>query len=289
MFKLTIIFLSLIFTTSLQTAFAALDFSTIKTQAALSNATYLNASQLEKAVKTEGGELIHQTTLPESQVSYFLSRSNNVQTIAIRGTDNLENTMVNLNLSLQPDDQLNIILHQGFALAAQAIYEDVKPYLIDGMPIQTTGHSLGGAISVILAMYLTENNDNLTQAITFGQPKVTNVAGAKKFSHLPLIRVVTAEDIVPLVPPISPMQIQELDIYWHIGEEVILLDHNEYSITSGVKSMLRATKFTSSVPSEKNLNAHKMENYLRLITGLSVAPTEIPYKAEINFWGISIN
>ena len=289
MFKYSITLISLIFTLLMQNALAAQNFSTIKAQAILAQATYLDANELEKVVQAEGYELIHQTTLPDSQVSYFLIKKNGVQTIAIRGTANLENAMTDLDLALQADNKLNIIMHQGFASATRAVYKDVKPFLIKDMPIQTTGHSLGGAISVILAMYLTQDNYDLTQVITFGQPKVTNVSGAEKFSHLPLTRIVTAHDIVPLVPPLSPMQIKELDIYWHMGEEVILLDNREYSQTNGMKSMLRATKFTSSVPSEKNLNAHKMDTYIRLINGLLRNPVEIPYKMKINLWGFSIN
>jgi len=273
----------------MQSAFAAQNFSDINYQATLANATYLEVDQLNTLMQSENRELVHQTTLPESQVSYFLTQSNGVQTIAIRGTANLQNAMVDIDLALQADAKLGIILHQGFASAARAIYQDVKPYLADDMPIQTTGHSLGGAIAVILSMYLTQDDYNLSQIITFGQPKVTNVAGAEKFSDLPLIRVVTAKDIVPLVPPLSPMQIKELDIYWHIGEEMILLDNSEYSQTNGIKSMLRATKFTSSIPDEENLNAHKMDNYARLVQQLTDNAVEIPYKTEISFWGISIN
>jgi len=273
----------------MQTVFAAQNFSAIKRQATLANATYLETDELKAAMQAKEIQLVHQTTLPESQVSYFLTQSNGVQTIAIRGTANLQNAMVDIDLALQADAKLGIILHQGFASAARAIYQDVKPYLADDMPIQTTGHSLGGAIAVILSMYLTQDDYNLSQIITFGQPKVTNVAGAEKFSDLPLTRIVTAKDIVPLVPPLSPMQIKELDIYWHIGEEVILLDNSEYSQTNGIKSMLRATKFTSSIPDEENLNAHKMDNYARLVDQLIDNAVEIPYKTEISFWGISIN
>ena len=289
MLKYFIILTSLLFTSSIQVVFATQNFSSIKTQATLANATYLDVDELKAAMQAENIKLVRHTTLPESQVSYFLTQYKGVQTIAIRGTANLQNAMVDIDLALQADASLGIILHQGFASAARAVYLDVKPYLADDIPIQTTGHSLGGAVAVILSMYLTQNDYNLSQIITFGQPKVTNVAGAEKFSYLPLTRIVTAKDIVPLVPPLSPMQIKELDIYWHMGEEVILLDNSEYSQTNGIKSMLRATKFTSSVPNEENLSAHQMSNYVRLVDELINDSVEIPYKTEISFWGISIN
>ena len=289
MLKLFIVFFFLASSVSMQMAYAALSFNTIKTQAILANATYLEANQIQKAIQIENNTLIHQATLPNYQVSYFLSTNNEIQTIAIRGTANLENALLDLNLSLQTDTQLEIILHQGFSAATRAIYEDIKPYLIKDRPIVTTGHSLGGAISVILAMYLTKDDYDLMQITTFGQPKVTNVTGTKAFKNLPLIRVVTEYDIVPLVPPISPLQIKDLDIYWHMGEEIILLENGQYSQTNGVKSMLRSTKFISSLPNEKNMNAHKMDNYIELINGLLSNPIEIPYKTELSLWGISLD
>jgi triacylglycerol lipase len=270
-------------------AFSMPDFSAIKAQAQLAEDTYLEAHTLEQRLEEQGQSLLHQSIIPFSQVSYFLSRANGVQTIAIRGTANLENAMLDLDLELQPDSILNIKLHQGFGSGAKAVYEDIQPFLTKEQPIHLTGHSLGGAIAVILAMYLEKDGFPVEQVITFGQPKVTNVTGAKMFSNLPLTRVVTPNDIVPLVPPISPMQIKDLDIFWHMGEEVILLGGKTFTQTNGIKSMLRATKFTTSIPNEQNLIAHKMTTYINLIAGLQSAPEEIAYKAGIRLFGFSLD
>tara|TARA_R110001606_G_scaffold380569_2_gene541165 strand:+ start:5979 stop:6848 length:870 start_codon:yes stop_codon:yes gene_type:complete len=288
MLKLTRALLSLIFIFSFALAFASPDFTMIKAQAKLSDDTYFAADTMATLLQDQGQTLVHQATFINSQVSYLLSEKDGVQTIAIRGTANLENVMLNLNVSLLPDAKLDIMLHQGFASAAKAVYKDVKPYLEAGKSVQTTGHSLGGAIAVILAMYLKMDDYPLTSVVTFGQPKVTNVTGAERFAGLPLTRVVTLQDIVPLVPPLSPLQIQKLDIYWHLGEEVILMGNHQFSVTSGLKSMLRATKFTSAIPSEQNLTAHKMTTYLGLINELQEKAIEEPYKMQINLFGFSL-
>tara|TARA_R110001606_G_scaffold114048_1_gene241293 strand:+ start:593 stop:1462 length:870 start_codon:yes stop_codon:yes gene_type:complete len=281
--------LSLLIIMPFQLAFAAPDFAIIKAQATLSDDTYLEVNTLEKRLQDQGQALVHQSLIPTSQVSYFLSSADGVQTIAIRGTANLENAMLDLDLELKPDTILDIKLHQGFGSGAKAVFEDIKPLLTKDQPIHLTGHSLGGAIAVILAMYLQNDGYPVEQVITFGQPKVTNVTGANKFDNLPLIRVVTPNDIVPLVPPLSPMQIKDLDIFWHMGEEVILLGNKKFTQTSGVKSMLRATKFTTSIPSEKNLQAHQMATYLKLIDQLQTSAKEIPYKTDINFFGFTLD
>ncbi|UXD89182.1 lipase family protein [Thalassolituus hydrocarboniclasticus] len=269
---------------------AAPDFAELRVQAQLSGDTYLTDSEREAQLLQQGQTLIHQATLADSQVSYFLSQGNGVQTIAIRGTANLANVMVDLDIEFQPDERLGITLHNGFRSAAEAVFNDVRPRLVAGMPVQITGHSLGGAIAVVLAMYLKHDTAmQITQVITFGQPKVTNVTGADIYSSIPLTRVVTQKDLVPLVPPLSPLQIKDLDVYWHMGEEIILLGGQQYSQTRGLKSMLRATKLSTALPDESNLQAHQITTYQALIGELLQSAEEVPYQMEINLFGLSIN
>ena len=269
---------------------AAPDFAQLRIQAQLSGDTYLTDSEREAQLLQQGQTLIHQATLADSQVSYFLSQGNGVQTIAIRGTANLTNVMVDLDIEFQPDERLGITLHNGFRSAAEAVFNDVRPRLVAGMPVQITGHSLGGAIAVVLAMYLKHDTAmQITQVITFGQPKVTNVTGADIYASIPLIRVVTQKDLVPLVPPLSPLQIKDLDVYWHMGEEIILLGGQQYSQTRGLKSMLRATKLSTALPDESNLQAHQITTYQTLIDELLQSAEEVPYQMEINLFGLSIN
>lgn len=269
---------------------AAPDFAQLRIQAQLSGDTYLTDSEREAQLLQQGQTLIHQATLADSQVSYFLSQGNGVQTIAIRGTANLANVMVDLDIEFQPDERLGITLHNGFKSGAEAVFNDVKPWLVAGMPVQITGHSLGGAIAVVLAMYLKHDTAmQITQVITFGQPKVTNITGAEIYASIPLTRVVTQKDLVPLVPPLSPLQIKDLDVYWHMGEEIILLGQQQYSQTRGLKSMLRATKLSTALPDESNLQAHQITTYQALIDELLQSAEEVPYQMEINLFGLSIN
>jgi len=269
---------------------AELDFLAIKQSALLSAASYADPATIEKKLQKVNYTLAHHAELPDSAVSYFLSRSpTGLQQLAFRGTSNLENVLVDLDVQLQMDNSLGIQLHQGFSIAAKAVYENALPFLDKTKAVQTTGHSLGGAIAVIVGMYLQRDGFQLTNAITFGQPKVTNVEGAKVFASLPLTRVVTPTDIVPLVPPLSPLQIKNLDIYWHMGSEVILLPGKQFAITDGIGSMMRATKFVSSVPDESNLHAHQIQTYLSLIDQKTDGAVQEEYKMEISVFGFSLN
>jgi hypothetical protein len=270
--------------------FSAPDFFEIKKSALLSAASYASPATIAKRLQAVNYSLIHQAELPGTAVSYFLARSpDKTQYLSFRGTSNLENVLVDLDVSLTLDQSLNIQLHQGFSVAAKAVYEDVIPFLDKSQPIQTTGHSLGGAIAVILAMYLERDGYQLQEVITFGQPKVTNVAGARVFENLPLLRVVTPADIVPLVPPLSPLQLQNLDIYWHNGLEIILLAQKQYALTQGFKSMMRATKFVSALPDESNLKAHQIDTYLALIESNQESAQQVPYKMGISLFGLTLD
>ena len=271
------------------TVFAAPNFTHIKQGALLSNIAYSETTHIEKQLNNIELPLIKQAALSGTEVSYFVTHVNGVQVIAIRGTANAQNVMVDLDINLKKDETLGIQVHQGFAGSAAAVFKDVTPLLNKDMPVETTGHSLGGAVAVLLGMYLQVDGYDLQAITTFGQPKVSNVQGSIAFSNLPLTRIVTPKDLVPLVPPLSPMQIKELDIYWHSGVEIILLDGNKFSETSGIKSMMRATKIVSSLPDESNLHAHQMSTYLNLINSKLSGSQEVPYKMGINLFGLSID
>lgn len=265
------------------------DFVDIKRMALLSAASYAEPSRLAPVLEKHEYQLVHQNDLPGTQLRYFLaSAADGTQFVSFRGTSNVENALVDLDLAFVLNPTLNIQLHQGFANAAASAYADMKPFLKKGLPIRTTGHSLGGAIAVIVAMHLQQDGYALGGVVTFGQPKVTNVAGANKFSTLGLTRVVTPKDLVPLVPPLSPLQLKDLDIYWHVGRELILLETNSYAVIEGIKSMMRATKFMSSIPDETNIHAHQMQTYLDLINNKLDGAQLEPYAIEINLFGLSL-
>ena len=89
--------------------------------------------------------------------------------------------MVDILLKLRVDKKTGIPLHEGFSFAARQVYADLKPLLKTDYRIRTTGHSLGGAVALILAMYLDVDQFDIDHVITFGQPKVTNLCISIQF------------------------------------------------------------------------------------------------------------
>ncbi|WP_455208905.1 lipase family protein [Kaarinaea lacus] len=261
-------------------------FVDILQSAQLANAAYANRSVIDKTAKEQGYTVTHYANLSKLQVSYYLATNDEKQTqlIVVRGTSNVENALVDIAIQLINSNDSGIRLHNGFAVSAKGIYNDIKPKLNKHYKIRTTGHSLGGAVAVVLAMYLQNDGYQVERVITFGQPKVTNIAGANKLDKLDIWRVVTAKDLVPLVPPLDIADINNMDIYWHSGREIILLEGKQYSIATGIDSMLRATKFLAQPLSEKNLQHHQMSHYLALIEAKIQDAQWIPYKNDFSIF-----
>ncbi|MCW9013467.1 MAG: lipase family protein [Gammaproteobacteria bacterium] len=266
----------------------AIDFIAIQQYAEFSNAAYQAKAEIQQQRFSKNYSFTHYSKIPAIEISYFLQTDNiaKTQIIAVRGTSNIENAIVDVALKLTPDKHTGIRLHNGFSRAAQAIYAEIKPQLKTDYMISTTGHSLGGAVALILAMYLDVDNYQTGPVITFGQPKVTNVAGANKFQHLKVFRVVMPKDLVPLVPPLDPVDINDIDIYWHLGKEIVLLEANTYALLEGVSSMMRATRFTQQPLNESNLKDHQMSLYMNMLDKKIPAAKRVSFKHDFNLFNL---
>ncbi|NNE64295.1 MAG: lipase family protein [Gammaproteobacteria bacterium] len=264
------------------------NFTEIQKQAIFAGTSYLSGADIHALVETDNYALTRYHTIPDIQMSYFLATNEltKTQIISVRGTSNSENTRVNISLRLQPNKETGILLHQGFSAAAKRVYTELQPLLKTDYKIKTTGHSSGGAVAVILAMYLDVAQFNVEQVITFGQPKVTNFSGATKFQHLNILRVVTPLDPVPLLPPFDSLDINNVEVYWHAGKEIVLLADTQYAILEDLDSMLRATRFTRKLLSEKNLENHRMRFYLKMIGPKTASSRRIPYPTDFNLFNL---
>ena len=266
------------------------DFKTLRGFASFADSTYLSKQQVEQSdwAKHSGYKLVRYDTIPQIEIAYLLAENTDTgsQIIAVRGTSNAPNAYVDIDIKLKPDEKTGVPIHSGFAQAAAAIYQALEGDLKKDFVIDTTGHSLGGAVAQVLAMYLDVDGYKVGQVITFGQPKVTNITGTMRFQHLDIIRVVTPDDMVPLVPPVDPMDVNNLDIYWHSGVEVILYEDQRYSLLRGLNSILRAVKFTQKTPSEQNLQHHQMNTYIRLLDNKLDTAKQVPYENSLNLFNL---
>lgn len=152
-----------------------------------------------------------------------------IQWVVVRGTSNLENVKLDVDYTMVVDPRLQVPLHKGFAATALQAYRFAKPLLKPGYETRVTGHSLGGAAAVIVLMLLREDGMTLGQAMTFGQPKVTNRQGAAKYRSLPLLRFLNDKDPVPLLPPLDVFSLLAEGPFKHFGPEVVLKEGPNYA------------------------------------------------------------
>jgi hypothetical protein len=279
----------LLFSTNLPAAESnPVDFALIQKHAMFAQATYQSEDDIRTSLAASGYMLTLFHTFPGTQVFFLLATNEmtKTQVVAVRGTSNIENAMVDIYLQLVVDKKTGVALHHGFSVAARQVYAKIKPFLKRDYKIDVTGHSLGGAVALILAMYLDADQFEIEQVTTFGQPKVTNIAGADKIGHINIIRVVTPADLVPLVPLFDPLDINKLDVFWHAGKEVILLTGNQYAILEGTESMLRASNFTQKLLSQENLQHHQMTLYLKMIKAKTQSAELVPYQINYNFFNL---
>lgn len=287
-YSLITVILTCNFVSTAQAGQNPVDFNSIKEYALFARAAYQSGAEINNVSLQKGYKLTLHHNIPEIDVAYYLltNDATRTQMIAVRGTSSYENAMVDIAFTLIPDRHTGIYLHDGFAAAAQAIYTNIRPLIKPGYLINTTGHSMGGAIALILAMHLDTDHYKTGQIITFGQPKVTNTDGSNRFQNLNITRMVTEKDLVPLVPPFDPTNMNLQTIYWHLGQEIILLPGNAYSILEGMDSMLRATKFTETMIDENNVTDHSMDLYLNLVQQKTNSARLVPYSNSFNLFNL---
>ena len=261
------------------------DFSHWLDAAYIADASYKSRQDLEKVLVSQGYTLNQFKQLEGFSVGYALATNVDKRRhiIAVRGTSNVENVIVDAAFVLVPDKITGVDIHQGFLLSARDIYQKILPELSPGYTVNTIGHSLGGAAALIIAMMLDAQGHTVGEVITFGQPKVTNISGSRTFRHLDVKRLVTSKDIVPLVPPLDPMEMMNLSIFWHQGTEIVLFKNNQYSVLSGKDSMMRAADFLNDMPSEQHINNHFMSTYIAHLESKQTSAEQVLYKSDFKF------
>ena len=190
------------------------------------------AYEQDAIIQTQSGADVHISisTPLSSGIKAYVERDDakRVQWIVVRGTSNLINFRLDVDYNKVVDPRLQIPLHKGFADAALQVYQFAKPLLNTDYETRVTGHSFGGAAAVIVLMLLKEEGFKLGQAMTFGQPKVTNHDGVLKYRTLPLLRCVNDKNPVSLLPPFEVFAILDEGPYQHFGPEVVLEDGPNY-------------------------------------------------------------
>lgn len=131
-------------------------------------------------------------------------RATSVVFVAIRGTAELYDWSINLQVPRVPAGPPSACFHAGFFHAIEDCFEDLSKHLAQfarELPIYVTGHSLGGAMAAILHAIWSPSSPFICthSAYTYGMPRYANQAAANAFR--PPHHILRERDIVPRVPP----------------------------------------------------------------------------------------
>ncbi len=224
---------------------------------------------VEEIEKTYGKKNVVVRDLPGSEGRYFIyfNHKEKTQTLAVRGTANKANALVDLDSIKVFDPRLNIFIHRGFLKSADALYADALPLLQPDYKTRLTGHSLGGAMACLLMMTLIHEGYPVEEVLTFGQPKVTNEQGGREFSKAPLYRIVNDNDIVAQVPP-SNVIYDLAGTYEHFGPEITLLGDNKWSYSPVHIPQDYVTNNNWKTLTAAHGTDHQIKNYIERIKGL---------------------
>lgn len=154
---------------------------------------------------------------PDLELAYMLvaDRDWSQVTIALPGSTGLAHLALALEADAEWDPELGVALHGGFRRIAAAVRDDLAGWVPPHARVRCVGYSMGGAAAVILAAYLRHDGRRIEEVLTFGQPRLTDAAGAAAFAGLPLLRVVALGD---------PIAARPGGEYAHFGDLLLVAD-----------------------------------------------------------------
>ena len=178
-----------------------------------SKLAYQEKHDIEKELGQWTMELQNFQFIYEKQydVQAFVFSTDKSVIVSFRGTEKnkLEDWMVDLHFSLtdMPWGQVHKGFYEAYCTVNDECIKSIHNFRDRNQNLYITGHSLGGALAVLLAseLYIRhtkgENRSNLNGLYNFAQPTVGNSEFIRNFDEqVPLIRIVNEYDIVPVVP-----------------------------------------------------------------------------------------
>lgn len=229
------------------------------------------AYESDSAILSKFGSETYIKTLPDLDIKFFVSTDhpNKTHWIAVRGTANFKNVKLDADYLKRWSSQCGVYIHDGFLTSARGVYNALFLKLNEGYELRFAGHSLGGAIvAILMMMYSNNTRFKVGKSFTYGQPKVTNRKGMKKYRDLPLIRVVHDEDPVHFCPPFTLVSFFDFGVYRSFGRKLLIRDDGSYEFLSEKKSEgIRLNSFWLHLP-EEEVKEHFMDNYLTALNNI---------------------
>ena len=235
-------------------------------------------SEIEEKYSDTYRVKVVEATETDGQCILLFDDTNKALYIVTRGSYTIENWIEDAKYTKTLDEKTGIYIHSGFLESAIEIYDLILSNLDTSYTTYLTGHSLGGAITVILHLYLLKDGFTIGQSVTFGQPMVTNYDGVCEYRAIPLLRVVNNKDLVPLLPPLTAIS-SENGQYRHFGEETILLKDTYYcNLDETSAEAIEVSDYEANLAAgETKIADHFVDKYIANIQTKLTEATEVDY------------
>jgi triacylglycerol lipase len=251
------------------------------TLAHLADATYQANEQPEHSAAFKKTVFTEASSFGDSDTETFgyVTANEKHVVLAFRGTTQAMNWVTNLNAVMRHEGRLGARVHQGFARAIDAVWNDLFALLrqlwVNGQTFWITGHSLGGALATLTARWLSAAWKPYG-VYTFGQPRVGDADFAEGYTENHH-RFVNNRDIVPTVPPrFPPFYFRPLSFYTHVKRlqffdgrgNLVTRSEEELGLLPEVMDALSPLSRTETRAEALILDGvedHKLSNYIACI------------------------
>lgn len=253
----------------------ALELATMDAQIT-ENQTY-SADDLRAMYTTATVEAdVFSTVLPgddgETRFMVLTDHARQRQTLALGGTNTYRQWQVDALTIPTFSSVLNADVHMGWNTTSLAVLNIVLPKLRTDYSLTVTGFSLGGALTAITSKYLMLAGYPVTEVVTFGQPRVTDVDGAAVFSDVPITRFVNDGDPFPHIKASDSTAA-------HFGRMVLLYDGPDYAyVPAGDPDLETGAQPFESFTGD-DFNYHYEGLYVeRLTAKVSATPVQVVFQ-----------
>jgi len=147
-------------------------------------------------------EAYNLVTGSDNEVEFLFAEYEDCIVISVRGTEpNFFDILRDIRFFPWRDKRVGWA-HAGFLHGAKAIEDEVIEELVHRpeKDIYVTGHSLGGAVALILGKILHYERFKVKEIVTFGAPKAVLKWSKDRFKHIKVTQFRNGSDMVTTVP-----------------------------------------------------------------------------------------
>ena len=170
----------------------------------------------------ETPESVHFLHHSKTHTQAFITHDDRMILISVRGTEGMQDWLRDFDARQIVVDDFEGEVHRGFYGAFVAVRAFIEPYLTDFFTSNHTvivcGHSLGGAIALLLADWLTKIPGSPSVVLyTFGAPRAGNTTFVESAKGLVHHRLVNHQDPVPGMP------FAWMDVEWKLAVSGVVM------------------------------------------------------------------